>query len=404
MPARTACPEVFNVTEDSCTIRAEVRVDGVNDTNASAKSMLKRPTSARRSPRPSRRPPKAARSRSSSSRRPDAEAPTSQRAVPPYCAANEPADLHPRLLLSVRRAAARAVVRRRRSDPRSRGCHHARRPLPAEGGDDRANKAREGRRARGAQGPGAPSSRPGRRCHSHDQKDAKGRDFEPGLRGARSSRCRAPPARTRCCCGSPTGGLHYQLGVGVLPLLDRLNALPTLRVKDLRRAHPRRVPGPARDLRKARTLSGGAGGAASPRWSDLLALVTLHERVGGVPPRTAGTNVTGGPPDPATRPDCLPALLHRAGPRARQPLLVRVLPQRGRAARLPRQRARGAGDQRLDTPRARRQDPRRAQRPRCATLLWASPEDANGYEAWRSLLDARSHPARRGRARAAAAT
>ena len=37
----TACPEVFNVTEDSCTIRAEVRSDGVNDTNASAKSMLK---------------------------------------------------------------------------------------------------------------------------------------------------------------------------------------------------------------------------------------------------------------------------------------------------------------------------------------------------------------------------
>jgi ferredoxin len=37
----TACPEVFNVTEDSCTIRAEVRVDGVNDTNEAAKSALK---------------------------------------------------------------------------------------------------------------------------------------------------------------------------------------------------------------------------------------------------------------------------------------------------------------------------------------------------------------------------
>jgi ferredoxin len=37
----TTCPEVFNVTEDSCTIRAEVRVDGQQDPNLTARSALK---------------------------------------------------------------------------------------------------------------------------------------------------------------------------------------------------------------------------------------------------------------------------------------------------------------------------------------------------------------------------
>ena len=37
----TACPEVFNVTEDSCFIRSEVRADGKQDTNLEAKSLLK---------------------------------------------------------------------------------------------------------------------------------------------------------------------------------------------------------------------------------------------------------------------------------------------------------------------------------------------------------------------------
>lgn len=36
----TACPEVFNVTEDSCTIRPEVRVDAANDENRVAQSPL----------------------------------------------------------------------------------------------------------------------------------------------------------------------------------------------------------------------------------------------------------------------------------------------------------------------------------------------------------------------------
>ena len=36
----TTCPEVFNVTEDSCLIRAEVRVDGRQDTNLQAQSGL----------------------------------------------------------------------------------------------------------------------------------------------------------------------------------------------------------------------------------------------------------------------------------------------------------------------------------------------------------------------------
>ncbi len=36
----TTCPEVFNVTEDSCHIRAEVRADHVQDTNLPAKSPL----------------------------------------------------------------------------------------------------------------------------------------------------------------------------------------------------------------------------------------------------------------------------------------------------------------------------------------------------------------------------
>jgi ferredoxin len=37
----TTCPEVFNVTEDSCTIRADVRDDGKDTTNLSEKSALK---------------------------------------------------------------------------------------------------------------------------------------------------------------------------------------------------------------------------------------------------------------------------------------------------------------------------------------------------------------------------
>lgn len=36
----TTCPEVFNVTEDSCFIRAEVRVDGKFDHNLTARSPL----------------------------------------------------------------------------------------------------------------------------------------------------------------------------------------------------------------------------------------------------------------------------------------------------------------------------------------------------------------------------
>ena len=36
----TTCPEVFNVTEDSCLIRAEVRIDGLQDTNLQARSGL----------------------------------------------------------------------------------------------------------------------------------------------------------------------------------------------------------------------------------------------------------------------------------------------------------------------------------------------------------------------------
>ncbi len=36
----TTCPEVFNVTEDSCLIRAEVREDHLVDTNLEKKSAL----------------------------------------------------------------------------------------------------------------------------------------------------------------------------------------------------------------------------------------------------------------------------------------------------------------------------------------------------------------------------
>jgi ferredoxin len=36
----TTCPEVFNVTEESCHIRAEVRADHLQDTNLPAKSPL----------------------------------------------------------------------------------------------------------------------------------------------------------------------------------------------------------------------------------------------------------------------------------------------------------------------------------------------------------------------------
>ena len=37
----TTCPEVFNVTEDSCNIRAEVRVDGQQSTNLTERTDLK---------------------------------------------------------------------------------------------------------------------------------------------------------------------------------------------------------------------------------------------------------------------------------------------------------------------------------------------------------------------------
>ncbi len=36
----TTCPEVFNVTEDSCHIRAEVRADGKQSTNLAERSDL----------------------------------------------------------------------------------------------------------------------------------------------------------------------------------------------------------------------------------------------------------------------------------------------------------------------------------------------------------------------------
>jgi ferredoxin len=39
----TTCPEVFNVTEDSCHIRAEVRIDGQQDTNLAARAELRDP-------------------------------------------------------------------------------------------------------------------------------------------------------------------------------------------------------------------------------------------------------------------------------------------------------------------------------------------------------------------------
>ena len=37
----TACPEVFHVTEDTCTILGEVREDGISDENRDAKNPLK---------------------------------------------------------------------------------------------------------------------------------------------------------------------------------------------------------------------------------------------------------------------------------------------------------------------------------------------------------------------------
>ena len=37
----TTCPEVFNVTEDSCNIRSEVRVDGQQTTNLTERADLK---------------------------------------------------------------------------------------------------------------------------------------------------------------------------------------------------------------------------------------------------------------------------------------------------------------------------------------------------------------------------
>jgi len=36
----TTCPEVFSVTEETCKIRAEVRKDGLSDTNLDLKSPL----------------------------------------------------------------------------------------------------------------------------------------------------------------------------------------------------------------------------------------------------------------------------------------------------------------------------------------------------------------------------
>lgn len=101
--------------------------------------------------------------------------------------------------------------------------------------------------------------------------------------------------------------LHYQNGAGVLDCLNRLDSLPTLRVKgygeQLRVLYLVHVGDLAEARRRAESLV-----ARIPDWSWLLQLIALHERIGQAPPITAGTNISGGPADPATRPE--PYLLY----------------------------------------------------------------------------------------------
>jgi hypothetical protein len=252
-------------------------------------------------------------------------------------------------------------------------------PAPTEGGDDRANAAREDD-ARAVLRDLQPQLEAWQALPP-DQKDAKGRDFGPIFERA-LTQVQGTTSENKVLLWLADWRLHYQNGDGVLPLLNRLDALPTLRVKNFGERIRVEYLVQRGDLRKARTIA-EALVAQIPEWSDLVALVALHERVGGAPPRTAGTNVSGGPADPATRtdsyllyciaPDLEPAnlywfecFLNEVGrPEYRGSVRVVLVTSDSTPLELAakvRAEANGA----------------------LCDVLWASPEDASGYEAWRA--------------------
>ena len=252
-------------------------------------------------------------------------------------------------------------------------------PAPAEGGDDQANKAREDD-ARAVLKDLEPQLTAWQSLPP-DQKDAKGRDFGPIFERA-LKQVQGTTSENKVLLWLADWRLHYQLGVGVLPLLDRLNALPTLRVKSFGDRIRVEYLVQRGDLRKARTLAESLV-ASIPEWSDLLALVALHERVGGVPPRTAGANVTGGPADPATRPEAY--LLYCMVPDLEPANLYWFVCFLNEVARPDyhgsvRVVVVTSDSTPLELAAKIRAEPNAA----LCDALWASPEDANGYEAWRA--------------------
>lgn len=94
--------------------------------------------------------------------------------------------------------------------------------------------------------------------------------------------------------------LRYGGGTGVREALDRLEASKFPKVKAF--GERLRVEWLLRsgDVRQARTRATRLV-ERIPEFEPLLNLVSLHERIGQPPPRTAGTNASGGPDDPATR-------------------------------------------------------------------------------------------------------
>ncbi len=101
--------------------------------------------------------------------------------------------------------------------------------------------------------------------------------------------------------------MHYQGGRGTSECLDRIEGSPSFKLKNLARRLRVEYLVQVGDLHRARAIAEPLV-AEIPEFQPLLSLIALHERVGKPPPRTGGGNITGGPDDPATRPQ--PYLLY----------------------------------------------------------------------------------------------
>ncbi len=96
--------------------------------------------------------------------------------------------------------------------------------------------------------------------------------------------------------------MTYANGKGVAECLDRLEASPSLKVKGLGERLRVEYLLKAGDLPQARKRAQVLV-ERIPEFQPVLNLVFLHEMVGQPPPLTTGKNLTGGPDDPATRPE-----------------------------------------------------------------------------------------------------